>query len=482
MLYPILIIAISIYIAFMRDSSVEGYFFGEKGIHWSVIGISLLTTTFFSPYIISFLPNKSVTDFPLFYGGVSFIVLFVLGFFLIPHFSKMNVNTLPEYFEKRYSHACKYLVSSIYIIANVIIRLLVILIAGNSLISIMTGADASYLLLFLLFVSSIYLIIGGLQAEIYISIIQVALIAIAVIIFTIWFFIRSNNPELNANFENIPVNSGNKISPFSLLFGLPLIGFGFWCTDQLVFQKVKILKNDSASRKMSLLTGGLQIIPVIIFLFPLVLATAANQTAGRNDLFISIFKDGTIPKYLIEIIVIGVISALMASFASVLSSTSTLITYDFYRYLNPTASGRKLVLVGRLTIIALLFCSIMLVPAAQSMSFEFCFKLFFILSYFISLVVAVFIVGLLTERIKAISAFITLVTGSFLIVLRSIQELMVANVFSNPLLKWFFNSDFIEFSIFIFATAILSLFAFNSQRVVKIFELLTRSSGGVELR
>jgi len=76
----------------------------------------------------------------------------------------------------------------------------------------------------------------------------------------------------------------------------------------------------------------------------------------------------------------------MATFANLFNSTSSLVTFDFYRSLKRNASDRELVLVGRMTTMILLLISILLIPFSQTISFESCLTLFKVFAYFASMV------------------------------------------------------------------------------------------------
>jgi SSS family solute:Na+ symporter len=106
------------------------------------------------------------------YGIISAIMLVVLGWFLAPLYLRTKINTLPEYFEKRFIRTCRYFLSALYIFYNIFIRLMIILVAGNIFINTVTGADAYSSLLFFLIITGIYIIIGGLRAEIYVNVVR----------------------------------------------------------------------------------------------------------------------------------------------------------------------------------------------------------------------------------------------------------------------------------------------------------------------
>ena len=94
-----------------KEMTLDGYFFANRDVHWLVLGISFLTTCLFTPYLLG-LTSSGLT---LIYGVISIAMLFILGWFLAPIFFKNKINTLPEYFEKRFNRNCKLYLSALYI-------------------------------------------------------------------------------------------------------------------------------------------------------------------------------------------------------------------------------------------------------------------------------------------------------------------------------------------------------------------------------
>jgi SSS family solute:Na+ symporter len=157
------------------------------------------------------------------------------------------------------------------------------------------------------------------------------------------------------------------------------------------------------------------------------------------------------------------VAALTAALASLFNSTSTLITFDFYRTFRPASSDRKLVLVGRLTTMVLLFFSILLIiPISQTMDFNFCLKLFRAFAYFAAMISAIFVISLVNQKINSASALLTLSIGTGIILSRTILEIFYPDqFFSSTILNWFARSNFLEFCTAIFLLSTLFLFGFN---------------------
>jgi SSS family solute:Na+ symporter len=340
-------------------------------------------------------------------------------------------------------------------------------------IKFITGADPYFSILFFLVISSIYLIIGGLRAEIYVNIVQALLITVVLVSFVLWIVNQGDGLSYSSNKISFLSNSGSGIdSKFSwseLAFGLPIIGFWFWCGDQFIVQKIASAPNVHSVRKATLVSAFLQIIPIMIFISPGIIVAALFPNIIAEDLIPTLFSNGFLPISIKGGLIIAVAAALVSSFASLFNSTTVLITSDFYRTLKPGASDRKLVLVGRLSTLVLLLYSVLLVPISQTLDFSFCIKLFNVFCYFISLISAVFIIGLINKKIKSVSAFVTLCTGTVIILLRSVHELFYAGyTFDSPILKWFTQSGFLEYSISVFLFTVIFLFAFDKAGIVQL--------------
>lgn len=463
-LFFIALISVSVYLFHPKEVTVESYFFANRNSHWLVIGISILTTSLFSPYIFGLTISGSNFELPVVYGLISIIMLVLLGWLIAPKYFKTKINTLPDYFEKRFNRKCKFFISSLYIFYNIFLRLIIILAAGNIFISNITGVDAySFLLLFII-ITGIYVIIGGLQAEIYVSIAQMLLIVLGVTGFLAWIIFKNDGVQ-SVIFKMLSLSylkdgSNNEFSLPGFLLGLPVIGFWFWFTDQFMVQKVLSIRNFHSLRKAALVSICFQIIPILVFLLPgIIINLPVAESKGTLS---TLFSDNILPEGLKVVLIVAVAAALMASFANLFNSTSSIITFDFYRSFNSSASNRKFVLIGRLTTLVLLVFSILLIPVSQTIDFSVCLQLFKIIAYFATLVSAIFITSLISNKINSTSALVTLCAGTLIILLRIFIQLFFSDAaLEDSFLEWFTQSKFLEFSTFIFFLSILFLFAFN---------------------
>ncbi len=466
-LYPVALISISMYVSRTKEVTSESYFFANRNKHWLLISLSLITPWLSSPYLLGLTSSANSFELITIYGLISAIMLFLLGWFFVPKYAEIKINTLPEFFEKRYNRTCKFFLSSLYILSNIFVRLIIILVIGSIFIDLIGEIDPYSSLLFFLVITGIYVIIGGLQTEIYVNIIQVLFIILGIIGFSGWILNQEAGfrPVINkiSTFENTSLGLTELILSYSI------VGFWFWCADQSVVQKILSVRNINHTKKTSLASGFLQIIPVFICVLA-VLITTFSQGESSENILQTMFSSGLIPESLRGGLIIAVAAILMTSFASLFNSTSVLITFDFYKTFRPTASDRKLVLVGRLTTMFLVLIAILLLPISQSIEFSLAIKLFKAFTYLVSMVAAVFLVGLFNKKINGISALVTLCTGSLIILVKAVFEIIFINqpvIFGNTIINLFLQAGFFEFSIFIFFFSILCLFVFNKLELVQ---------------
>jgi hypothetical protein len=64
-----------------------------------------------------------------------------------------------------------------------------------------------------------------------------------------------------------------------IVFGAPILGVWYWCTDQHIVQRVLAARNITEARRGTLFAGFLKILPVFIFVLPLI--RRAYRSTGR---------------------------------------------------------------------------------------------------------------------------------------------------------------------------------------------------------
>ena len=163
-----------------------------------------------------------------------------------------------------------------------------------------------------------------------------------------------------------------------VLFGSMIIGFWYWCTDQYIVQRVLSGKNQKEARRGTILAGYFKLLPVFIFMVPGMIAYALSQKglldmpltsqgAPDADKAFSVLVAQLLPIGFKGVVVCGLLAALMSSLASLFNSSAALFVGDFYTKLNPKASQKHLVVVGRIATAAVVILGIIWIPVMQNL-------------------------------------------------------------------------------------------------------------------
>jgi SSS family solute:Na+ symporter len=150
---------------------------------------------------------------------------------------------------------------------------------------------------------------------------------------------------------------------------------------------------------------------------------------------------------------------LMSSLAATFNSSSTLITFDFYKKFNPAATERQLVRVGRYATIAMVALGIMWVPFITGMSSQVYVYLQSVQAYVSPPITAVFLLGILWPRANRQGAIAALVVGAVIGGTRFILEVLKSSalVTGSPALSYFVAINFLHIAVIIFIISVIVL-------------------------
>src|SRR5437660_11246351 len=210
-----------------------------------------------------------------------------------------------------------------------------------------------------------------------------------------------------------------------IVFGAPILGVWYWCTDQHIVQRVLAAKNVSAARTGTIFAGFLKILPVFIFVLPGIIAAAlyADIRGGSADAAYPALVRRLLPDGAKGLVLAGMLAALMSSLASAFNACSTLLTWDVYRKMRPTASEQQLVRVGRISAAAMVFLGLLWILFMNYILSQIYIYLQVVQAYIVPPIAACFLLGLFYRRLNGSGAIASLLTGLVLGVLRLVLEL-----------------------------------------------------------
>jgi solute:Na+ symporter, SSS family len=469
-LYFGIVIFIGFY--FSRHHSSEDYFLAGRNIGWLAIGASLFASNISSEHFIGLAGSGASSGLAVghFEWLASFIVLF-LGWVFVPFYLKSGVFTMPEFLEKRYDRSSRVYLTVISIVAYVLTKISVTLLAGGLLLNKILGWDMITSAIVLVVITGIYTIAGGLKAVIYTELMQTLVLVGGAVMLTVlgmnevggWSGLREALP---ADYFSMFKPSSHADFPWTgILFGAPILGIWYWCTDQFIVQRVLAAKNINHARSGAIFAGFLKILPVFILVLPGLVAAVLFPGIEGDEAYPTLVTSHLLPVGIKGIVIAGLLAALMSSLASVFNSSSTLFTIDIYKNIKPKASENELVLVGRLATTVLVILGILWVPLIRSVSSQLFVYLQSVQGYISPPIAAVFLFGIFWKRANGKGAIYSLVGGGILGAARLVMELAAkGGSIDLGILNWYATMNFLHFAIMLFliSSAILIIISLLS--------------------
>ncbi len=454
------------------------YFLSGKSEGWFVIGTALFASNIGSEIILGLAGSGARGDMPnANFEILASLVLIILGWVFVPFYLKTGVYTMPQFLELRYSRAARDYLSVVSILAYVLTKISLIIFSG-ALIFDMFGIPFWTGAIIIVLCTGFYTVLGGLTAVIYTDMIQTIILLGGTVAVTLvgldqiggWGEMtstiaaastESGTPGVDQFFSLWRPATDTNYPWTGMLFGAPILGVWYWCTDQFIVQKVLSARNISEARKGSLFAGFLKLLPVFIFLLPGVIAFALAQkgmlaySLDNPDQAMPVMITTLLPVGIKGLAIAALLAALMSSLSSAFNSCSTLFTIDFYKRFRPEATERRLVFVGQVATVVLVIASLSWIPFMKTLMGGGMFHyLQSIQAYISPPIAAVFLLGLFFRRINARGAIVSLWAGFVLGVSRLVTEFMskegVLNVEEGSFLQIMLDINFLHYALFLF--------------------------------
>lgn len=456
--YFLLVMSVGFYFSRRRTENSTGYFLAGRNVGWFAIGASLFATNISSEHFIGLAGSGAARGLAVgSFEWMASIFIILLGWVFIPIYLKSGVFTMPEFLGKRFNASSRMYLTTISIIAYILTKISVTLLAGGLLLEKVLGWDLYTSALVMVMLTGVYTIVGGLSAVIYTSVIQAIFLIGGALLLTIiglgevGGFSGLHEKLGPGYFDMFKPHSDPDFPWTGIIFGAPILGIWYWCTDQYIVQRVLCAKGINHARTGTIFAGFLKILPVFLLVVPGLVAAVLFPGIKGDEAYPMLVASFLLPAGIKGLVIAGLLAALMSSLAGCFNSTSTLFTMDFYRHYHPDANERKLVLVGRLATVVIVFTTILWVPLTKLISSHMYIYLQSVQAYISPPIAAVFILGIFWKKVNGKGAIWTLISGGMLGAIRFILEIMVKKGYSlTPLLDWYTSMNFLHFAILLF--------------------------------
>jgi SSS family solute:Na+ symporter len=498
--YFMIIFGVSLYFYFQRIRKVTGettedYFLGSKNLTWMVIGSSLFASNIGSEHLIGLSGAGAKGDFAAAqFEIIASFMLLILGWFFVPFYMRSRVFTMPEFLEKRYSKWSRSYLTWVSIVAYVITKISVTIAAGGIVFTTLLGINFWTGAVLIVLFTGLYTVVGGLKVVVYTDTIQMFIlifgsIALAYYGVTHTYFGVQTSGGFTAVKQHIGTEHLSLWRSFThpdfpwtgILFGAPILGVWYWCTDQFIVQRVLAAKNNDQAVKGTIFGAYLKLLPLFLFVIPGVIAYSLSigdhpviqfpEINGKMDYdaALPLMTMTLLPVGLKGLVVAGLLAALMSSLSSVFNSCATLFTMDVYRVKNPESSQKKLVRVGQLATALLVVLGLAWIPLMNLMDGGLFQKLQSIQAYISPPIAAVFLMGIYNRKITHVAAKWTLLFGASIGSLRLLLELIKTKL-NGGILYQFASINFLHFAVLLFILSVFLLILLSRKEHMRPLE------------
>jgi SSS family solute:Na+ symporter len=398
-----------------KDS--EGYFLAGRSLTWPLIGLSLYASNMSGSSFVGLAAGGYSTGVAIYhYEYMAAIALIVALFFILPFYLREKIYTIPEFLERRFDRRSRFTFAGLNVLLILILDLSGTLYAAGVVAqTVWPDFPLWSSIAVMAVIAGIYTIFGGLSAVVITDAIQASILIVGGIIVSLVAFLQIGSwsevaqaapPEALSMMRP----ASDDTLPWTGIFGVLIVGFYFWVTNQLIVQRTLGAKDINHSRWGALFGGFLKVPALFIFILPGLFARVLYPELENPDQAFPLLAFDMLPIGVRGLIGAALIAAAMSTIDSALNSASTLISMDFVRTTRPQTTDEQLSKLGKIITAVLMVLAAIWAP--QIANFESIWSYFqSILSYVTPPVVAVFLMGIFWPKTNRHAAFWTLAIG-----------------------------------------------------------------------
>ena len=452
-------------IAAHKEDTAEDYFLAGRGIRWwgvagSIFGSNVSANHMVGMMGIGFSVGFAQSHFEL--GAIFGLMALCYGF--LPVYRRLRVYTLSEYLGRRYDDRSRLAYALIMVTLMVVVQMVPGLYIGARSMCLLMGGRAveivvdetsepagdatepaaaafatkrnvnrayySAFILALAVVAAGYTILGGLKAVVWTDVIQTVMMLLAGIAVAVLTFMKIGGWGAMMALDAAGAEKMRLYRPMNdpdlpwtgVLTGLMAMHCFYWGTNQFIVQRALAARSDREARLGIIAAGFLKLlIPFFaigtgVAAFYLFQEEFPNQAIAPDAAFSELVKLVILPigPGIIGLIAAGLIGAILSSIDSMMNSAATIVAIDFYqRYVNPQATDRQMIRVGRWSIVAFVTLAAGLAIAVMNPNSEenFFLQIADYSNYLTPGILVAFLLGMFWRRATATSAIVTIVAG-----------------------------------------------------------------------
>src|ERR687891_249851 len=126
-----LVLGLALWVFTKRKDTPDDYFLADRNLSWFIVGASIFASNIGSEHLVGLAGSGATDGVALAHYELHAWCLLVLGWVFVPFYMRSRVYTMPEFLERRFSPAARWVLSLISLVAYVITKMAVGIFAGG---------------------------------------------------------------------------------------------------------------------------------------------------------------------------------------------------------------------------------------------------------------------------------------------------------------------------------------------------------------
>lgn len=437
----------------------ESLFLAGKSLNWYSIGFNMWGTNVGPSMLLAFSSIGYATGIVAGnFEWYAFIFLMLLAMVFAPRYLASRVTTMPEFMGQRYGEETRTILAWYAMVKMLISWLSLGLFAGGFLVRQILGVPMWQSVVVLVLFAGLFAMAGGLKAIARVNVFQMILLIL--VSCTLCVLGVQKVGGLAALFHKTPASYWRLIRPatdpnypwIAILLGYPVSAIAFFCTDQAMVQSVLGAKNLEQGQLGVNFIGWLKILSIPLFIVPGIVCSVLYPHLSSPDEAYMTMVTNLFPAGLNGLVIVVLIAVLVGTIGSSLNALSTVFTTDIYvKKINPDASNKQIIKVGRITVLMGCLFAIMVALAIDSIKGLKLFDIFqAVLGFIAPPLTVVFLLSVFWKRTTRKAVNFALSWGSAISLGIGVLYLWVL-----PAKKYSFWPHYLLLSFFIFCLLML---------------------------
>ncbi|MBA0883167.1 sodium:solute symporter family transporter [Flavobacterium undicola] len=434
LIYFVIVTAYGMYIYRSKKNAVTSsndYFLAEGSLTWWAIGASLIASNISAEHFIGMSGSGFALGLAISsYEWMSAATLIIVAVFILPVYLKNKIFTMPQFLAKRYNDTVSAIMAVIWLLIYVFVNLTSIIYLGALAISSIAPVSFEFCVIGLsLF--SVIVTLGGMKVIGYTDMFQVIVLILGGLV-TTYLALTLLSEQFGFGkdiFKGLSIIADKAPGHLQMIFdksnphykelpgmsviigGMLINNLAYWGCNQYIVQRA-LGADLKTARKGILFAAFLKLLVPVIAVLPGI----AMYVMHENGMFQKEMVDAAgvlkpdhayptlmnlLPAGLKGIALAALTAAIVASLAGKANSISTIFSLDIYRkYFNKNASERKLVRVGRLTVVVAMIIGAIVAPSLKTLDQAYQFIQEYV-GFFSPGVLAIFMLGMFWKKTTA---------------------------------------------------------------------------------